>query len=154
MLTMKSCPGLGGREAPNQPFDFTKLPNIKQVKFKVLQTAGSIQWISTALSTLKPATSPCLTVVRLNFAVRRFLNRRSMERLRDDLTLIEREVARVRHEFAGKVHITMNENIRYRVSGLNSNFRPFLKGPSALMWFRKGACSISFFVVSFDFPVS
>lgn len=86
------------------------------------RNARALQWIPTALSTLKPTTSPHLSVVQLYFTPRTRwrVPRASIERLNNDLGLIEHEVARIGREFVGEVNVTMDRKVRLRVSVASS----------------------------------
>lgn len=79
---------------------------------------GCLQWIPTALSTLKPTTSPHLSVIRIKLIgkTRRHLPRASLEQLDNDLKLIKHEIARIRREYVTQVDMTVDQHTRFQVS--------------------------------------
>ena len=94
---------------------------------------GGLRWIPMALSTIKPATSPRLTSIRLDLT-RSYATFRPAERLtedtRDDLRWIADEAVRIEREFGGVVNLTVSRdpafkvaldalNVRFRVCGLD-----------------------------------
>ena len=99
-----------GVEASERSFDFSKLPNIQEVDFEVRWKSGGLLWIPTALSTLRLATSPRLSTIRLNFALHSTANS-STETLATDLgreiRWIAGEFARIKCEFEGAVSLTL-----------------------------------------------
>lgn len=97
---------------PERSFDFSKLPNLQEVNLGVGRINCSPHWIPTALSTLRPATNPRLSAVRLDFAhVPTVTAGRPVttltEDLGDDLQRVAVEVTRIEHEFEGTVDITV-----------------------------------------------
>ena len=74
---------------------------------------GDMLWIPTALSTLRPTTSPRISVIRLNL-VSGFATTRSIERLLNvassGLRLIADEFDRIEREFEGAVDLTVVRN--------------------------------------------
>ena len=68
--------------------------------------SGGLLWVTTALSTLRPATSPRISRVRLEFvhssepdsAIQAF-----EQEWEDDIPRVEVEVTRIRREFEGAV---------------------------------------------------
>ena len=73
-------------------------------------------WILRALSTIRPATSPCLSIIRLDF---RSFTREPMETVNTEigsgLRRIADEFARIEREFEGAVNLTMVPNPKVRV---------------------------------------
>ena len=67
MLTLILPSDIDGRETFERSFDFSKLPNLQEVRFGVRWRGGGLRSIPTALSTLRPATSPRLLAIRLGF---------------------------------------------------------------------------------------
>ena len=57
-------------ETSGQYLDFSESPNIREVRFGVVVglRARGVSWVPLALSTLRPATSPRLSAIRLDFA--------------------------------------------------------------------------------------
>jgi len=92
-----------GHEVLDQSFDFAKFPNLKEVKFNINWAAGDLLWIPAALSTIKPATSPRLSIIQLKLGGRslRYIPEDPRERLVGDLQLIEKELTRIGREFMG-----------------------------------------------------
>ncbi|KAF9781851.1 hypothetical protein BJ322DRAFT_1078792 [Thelephora terrestris] len=106
----------GDKDVFDRSFDFTKLPNLQEVKFNVNWTAGGLLWISVALSTINPATSPHLYTLQLKLGGRflRYIPEDRRERLTDDLRLIDEEVARIEHEFMGALELTVAQYPGFR----------------------------------------
>ncbi|KAF9781680.1 hypothetical protein BJ322DRAFT_1220464 [Thelephora terrestris] len=107
-----------GPDALDHSFNFSRSPNLKEVKFAVDWRGGSLLWIPVALSTLKPTTSPRLSIVRLSLrSMARYVNPRDWwERLCDDLRRVEGEIARIKHEFAGEVNLIVSRPPWFRDS--------------------------------------
>ena len=71
---------------------------------------GGLLWIPAALSTLRPATSPRLSAIRLRLVSRSTLDRAAEALLRDaggDLRWFAEELARIEREFEGAVNLTL-----------------------------------------------
>jgi len=101
-----SSPNAGSSET----FEFSKCPNPREVKIGVTVgwIHGGLPWIPTALSTLRPTTSPRLSSLRLDFTRSPYVNQSvesSIERMGDDLLWITDEVARIEREFEGAVNL-------------------------------------------------
>jgi len=98
-----------------------------------------VPWISLALSTLRPATSPHLSAIRLNFAGEASIVDQSAETLiettGDDLRRIADEVARIEREFEGAVTLTVLRDSVFGVvlDTLNVSFRTRTRGGRDLM---------------------
>jgi len=60
-------PGVDSIGAFGRPFDLSKFPNLHEVDIGVGWKGGSLLWIPMTLSTLRPATSPHLSVIKLRF---------------------------------------------------------------------------------------
>jgi len=89
---------------------------------------GGLPWIPMALSTLRPATSPRLSSIRLNFAGSPIINKSIetlIEDMGNDLLRIVDEVARIDHEFEGAVNLTVVPDSKFEVvlKTLNVRFR-------------------------------
>jgi len=80
---------------------------------------GGLSWIPKALSTIKPATSPRLSLIKLSFIRPTFTNR-SIDALvkdaGDDLRRVVDEVARIEREFGGAVHLTVYWDPSFQVA--------------------------------------
>ena len=91
--------------------DFSKLPNLQVVILKLVWMRGGLRWIPMALSTIKPATSPCLSTIRVNLTC---LYVTTPERLikdtHDDLRWVADEAVRIECEFGGAVNLTVSRN--------------------------------------------
>lgn len=83
-------------------------PNLQEVRLGVRWVSGNLRWISTALSTLKPTTSPHLSTVQLSFSGRTTVTQD--EEIAGDLQLIGTEISRIRREFEGAVRLTVIQN--------------------------------------------
>ena len=92
-------------------YNFSNFPNLQEVKFAF--TAGwpgrGLPWIPMALSTLRPATSPRLSAVRLCLAC--LIVDRSVKTLvkdtGNDLRQVADEASRIEREFEGVVDFTV-----------------------------------------------
>ena len=112
ILTLISSPDSDGIKACEQSFDFSKFPNLQAVDFGVGWIEGSPYWIPMALSTLKPATSPRLSSIRLDFTPVIDRNvpshlRAMIEVMADDLRRAADEVTRIKREFKGVVDVNV-----------------------------------------------
>ena len=71
---------------------------------------GGLLWIPKVLSTLRPATSPRLSTIQLNFT-RPYIASRSVEAAikatGDDLRWVADEIARIEREFWGAVEVNV-----------------------------------------------
>jgi len=117
-------------EAFERSFDFSKLPNLQEVKlgFRAGRTGGGLVWIPMALSTVRPATSLRLSTIRLDFAPSPLVNRSVLSLLEgatDDLRRVEYEVARIEREFEGVVNLTVVRDSVFKavLATLNVRFR-------------------------------
>ena len=114
---------------------------------------GRLVWIPAALSTLKPATSPRLSTIKLRFTRVRSVNRPTktlIKNMGDDLQWVIDEFARMEREFEGGVSFTVvrdsgfeeldTRKVRFRFCGVDdiplSHLRPFPAGLSALRWLK------------------
>ena len=124
---MASLPGVDGHGAFERSFDFSEFPNLQEVAFAVGWMDGSLAWIPRALSTIKPATSPRLSVIQLNFS-RPIIAIRSVDALitdtSDDLRWVADEIARIKGEFEGAVDLAVHWDSSFRVvlDALNVRF--------------------------------
>ena len=80
---------------------------------------GGLLWISSALSTLRSATSPRLFAIRLSFAQAHTTNRpveTTVENIDHDLRRVADEVARIEREFKGVVNVTVPQDPAFRIA--------------------------------------
>ena len=81
-----------------------------------------------ALSTIKPATSPCLSTIRVNLACSSVASSTSAKRLiedtRDDLRWVADEAVRIEREFEGAVNLTVSRDPLFKavLDALNVSF--------------------------------
>ena len=71
---------------------------------------GRLLWIPAALSTLRPATSPHLSAIKLRFTRVRSVNRPTktlIKNMGEDLQWVVDEFARIKHEFERAVSFTV-----------------------------------------------
>lgn len=108
-ISFKLLPDSDGHEAFDRTFNLAKFPNLKEVEFSVNWTPRSLLWITKILSTLKPSTSPRLSVIQLEFSSHQ-------GRVLNDFGPFEAEVARVRGEFMGVASLTV-KGIVFEVGG-------------------------------------
>ena len=114
-------------------FDFSKLPNLQEVDFGVNWMSGSLLWIPTALSTLKPATSPSLFAIRFNLTcwpITAQSVQDAIGSMGNDLLWVTDEVARIEREFDGAVNLTLLGavfdalNVMFHFCGADDTPRP------------------------------
>jgi len=133
MSLLTPSPDVDGNGTVERSFDFSNSQNIQEVNFGVIWVDGALRWIPMALSTLGPATSPHLSVIRLDFA-RSHIVTRAVETLihetSHDLQRVASEVARIEREFKGAVEVTVRRdpvfeealdtlNVRFRFCGVD-----------------------------------
>lgn len=102
----------GGHEAFGRSFDFGKFPNLEKAEFTVHWVTGSLLWIPEALSTIKPATSPRLSVVQVIVCDYSSRYSHSRTRLDNDFRSINEEVSQIGREFEGAVDLTVGRSPR------------------------------------------
>jgi len=97
--------------ALEKSFDFSKLPNLREVTL-ISETVdamhGGLPWIPMALSTLKPATTPHLSTIRLDFICFSHFVPCAEILIKDmgnDLRQAADELLRVEREFEGAVNL-------------------------------------------------
>ena len=126
-MTLIPPPDVDG-EGFERSLDFSKLPNLRVVTLKLAWTRGGLHWIPMALSTIKSATSPCLSTIRIDLT-RSHATTRSAERLieetRDDLQWIADEAVRIGREFGGAVNLIVVRDLAFKVAldALDVRFR-------------------------------
>lgn len=110
-MTLTPHHGPVSRGDLGRPLDFAKLPNIEHVTFEVEWIYGDLHWIPPALSTLKPTTSPRLSVIELEigYRCRREGHMPQGETPDDDIRLIKEEAIRIKHEYMGAVKVTIHQ---------------------------------------------
>ena len=101
-------PDADGYEACGQSFDFSKFSNLQEVTFGVGWIEGSPYWIPIALSTLRPATSPRLSAIRLDFTRARIGHvGATIKVMGNDLRRTAYEVDRIERDYKGVVDLTV-----------------------------------------------
>jgi len=107
---VKQFPDADRHGTSKRSFDFSKFPNLQNVTLicKVYgSTHGGLPWFPTALSTLKPATSPHLSTIQLHFTcASSFFAETLIEDMGDHLRRTADEVSRIEREFKGAVNLT------------------------------------------------
>ena len=91
-------------EASEQSLDFSKLPNLQEMYFGLSWESGGLPWIPKALSTARPATSPCLFTIKLSFTRRHTANESVKALINNtgkDLRKVADEVAWIKRDFSG-----------------------------------------------------
>ena len=131
---VKQFPDVDRHEASDQSFDFSKFPNLQEVTLicRVYgSTHGGLPWLPIALSTLKPATSPRLSAIRLDLTYWSTPSAAEtlIEDVGGDLRRVADEVSRIEREFKGAVNLTTLRDSNFEVAfeTLNVRFR-FLGG--------------------------
>jgi len=106
-----SLPDVDHCVASERSFDFSKFPNLQEVYFgfPVNSMVGGLLWIPTALSTLRRATSPRLSSLRLDCVGSSTDQsiRTLIEDMGNDLRRIANEFTRIDREFKGTVNLTV-----------------------------------------------
>jgi len=116
------------RDIFERSFDFSKLPNVQEVTMGFVDDlrGGGLPWIPMALSTIRPTTSPCVSVIRLNFrSYSSVLVENLIADMRNDLRWIADEVARIAREFEGTMNfsVILDSQFGAVVDTLNVRFR-------------------------------
>ena len=138
ILTLTQFPDCDSSE---RSFDFSKFPNIQEVMFgfTTFWMGGSFPWIPMALSTLRPATSPRLSVIKLYF---HSLTGEPGQTLIPDLRRIADEITRIEREFEGAVNFTVAPD-----PGFRALFKTFDVRFSFVKWKKPcGHVDSSFFI--------
>jgi len=147
--TLTRSPAVGGSESPQRSFNFSKIQNLRELEVGASWIGGSLLWIRMALSTIKPATSPRLSTIKLTFARAPSPPRFSdppIEGTGGDLQRVADEVARIEREFGTAVNLTVSRdrlfkevldtlNVRFlfrRADNLLIRSYPCLVDPSTL----------------------
>ena len=119
MLTLILPSDIDGRETFERSFDFSKLPNLQEVRFGVRWRGGDLRSIPTALSTLRPATSPRLLAIRLGFTDPPASGRlfeppiKLTGNVTNDVRRVVDEVARIELEFEGTLELVVHWGPRF-----------------------------------------
>ena len=119
-----------GSEAFELSFDFSKFPNLQEVNLSLItgRMGTDLSWISMALLTLRPTTSPRLSSLRLNFggSCTNQSIESSIKDMGNDLRRIADEVARIEREFEGAVDFTVVRDPKFEAAfdTLNVRFLP------------------------------
>ena len=116
ILTLALSPVVDRNEAFERSFDFSKLPNLQEVELRVSWIGGGLRWIPAALSTLRPATSPRLSTIQLDFSHRVVQSiQAAFEYAGSDLRWVADEVARIVREFEGAVTVTVLRDSQFEM---------------------------------------
>ena len=123
-------PDVDGYEPFERSFDFSKSKNLQELSFgfRTGWKEGGLPWIPMALSTLRRATSPRLSTIRLDFTGAAIANRpieNLIKNMGDDLRRIANEVARIQREFDGAVNfaVLLDPVFEVVLDTLNVRFR-------------------------------
>jgi len=123
-------PNLDGSETLERAFDFSKVPNIQEVDFRVGWMGGGLLWIPTALSALRPTTSPRLSAIKLGLTSP--LGDESVETMIEDaggdLRRIADELIRIEREFEGAVNFTVRRDLEFKAVFDTLNVRFHFRG--------------------------
>jgi len=129
--------GAGGIEACEQSFDFSKFPNLQEVDFGLSRIEGSPHWIPKALSTLRPATSPRLSTIRLNFIYPPTADppvATLVKTMGNDLRWVADEFTRIEREFERAVNLTVVRGPGFEALLDTLNVRFHFRGPDEVAW--------------------
>ena len=99
--------GIEDQEIFIRTFDFAKLPNLKEADIKAHLTSAALLWVHEALSTIRPSTSPHLSVLQFDYLSPRGVPQYLIDQFRTDLRLIEGEATRIESEFFGSVKLVL-----------------------------------------------
>ena len=130
-------PDVAGFEILEQSFNFSSLQNLREVNFGITVnwSEGALPWIHMALSTLRSATSPHLSTIRLDFG-HSYIPDRSIEPMTqdmgNDLRRIADEVTRIESEFDGAVDLTVVSDPGFAVVLDTLNVRFYFCGVGSL----------------------
>ena len=145
-------PYIDGLEPFERSFDFSESPNLQKVHFGLCWIYGDLRWISIALSTLKPTTSPRLSSISLYFSstssprsLHHVSGTTKLEILGNDLRRVADELSRIEREYEGVVDLIVSRdagfkrvdtrNVRFHfcgAGGLVESFSFGFTGPPAL----------------------
>ena len=124
--TLTPFPGPAHHATFERSFDFSKLPNIQEVTFGFTTYWGGegLPLIPMALSTLRPATSPHISTIRLDFCATYSRPRRTViTALGNDLRRIADEITQIEREFGGAVDFTVAPDSEFQVEFDTLNVR-------------------------------
>ena len=88
-------------------------PNLQEVNFGVGWVDGGLHWIPKSLSTLRPATSPRLSAIQINFtpaSIRQCVEI-AVKDAGNDLRWVAEEVARIKRESRGVNVIVFRDQV-------------------------------------------
>ena len=115
MSTLTPPPDVDAPVSSKRSFDFSKSPHLQEVSLGVRWTGGNLFWIPAALSTLRSATSPRLSAIRLDFA--HATNRSVRDVISfagSDVLQVTDEVSRIEREFEGAVNVTVLQDAVFK----------------------------------------
>ena len=118
-MTLTLFPDPDSLETLERSFDLSKTPKVEEVTFGSVALGGAegLSWILAALSTIRPATSPRLSVITLDFYASLSQEIETViADLRDDLVRIANEISRIEREFDRVVHITVVTDRKFRMA--------------------------------------
>jgi len=127
--TLTQSPGVGGSESSKRSFNFSKLPNLRELEIGVDWMGGDLLWIPMALSTINFATSPYLSAITLGFfhpPPLDWIVEPPIEGTGSDLQRVADEVARIEREFGRAVDLTVLRDPSFKVVLDTLNVRPIL----------------------------
>ena len=136
ILTLPLSPDVDHCETFERSFDFSKFPNLQEVGFGAGWVGGSLLWIHAALSTLRPATSPRLSTIQLNFTCAPTSDRSVeavIECVGNDLRRIADEVTRIEHEFKGAVKVIVLQDPWFKPALDSLNVKSRFCGASRIL---------------------
>ena len=106
------------RDGFERSFDFSKLPNVQEVAFGFRtdwKGGGDLPWVPMALSTLRPATSPCLSSIKLDLCPSTSRPVKTIiTQIGNDLRRIADEIDRIEREYEGVVNVTVDPHPKFR----------------------------------------
>ena len=131
-MTLTLLPNVDGCGASGRSLDFSKLPNIQEARFAVRWAAGGVPWIPAALSTIKPATSPRILEIRLQFVPDTDNVGAAIDDMGNDLRRVADQVSRIKREFKGTVKLIVDLYPAFKALKNTINVRPYFYGLKTL----------------------
>ena len=131
-------PDSDGPDILEQSLDFSKLPNLREVNLVLRLAGGGPPRIPVAFSTLRPATSPHLSTIRLEFACEptlAHLTETVVDEMINYLEQLPGETTRIQREFEGAVDFTV---------AIDSKFEAVLGKIDVRIYFDKSSWSRKF----------
>ena len=122
--TLTLFTSVGGQESLQRSFDFSKFPRLRTVTLGLrwTRTQGPLHYIHTALSTLKPSTSPHISHVHLRFTGPTYPTHYFSPET-SDLENLGNDLPRIERGYEGAVWLSVFRSMQFRrLDGLDLRF--------------------------------